>query len=1505
MKPKNLARNLFGNSAGLTAVIVASFALPAANAATLSWDGADATYNASLGGTGTWDTSLLNWGNGVADAAWTDTTGLFDIASFGGTAGTVTLGTNVKARGLIFGTAGYTVTGNTLTLGTSGIDTSALSSGTTTISSGLTLASGSQTWNVGTGSTLALSTGTFARNTGATLLIDKSTNTGTVSASNISNTNGIVGPWAIVKSTGTVANNTAAGYNFATKDGSNNLVAYTGATAVTTGFPASSATTNYDWSASGTQGQIGSSRLVNTIRYTGTGVTQQTNSTQTETINGLLNAGTGTVTLGGGSFTMNIQSGTGELVLAAMTSGITINGPIINNGATAGAVTILGANSQAVTLGGTNTFTGDLTINGTLNAGTGQGASPSASNLGALQAASNRNITVNNGGTLSLTAGNVLGQGGSTNTLSNTTLVVNAGGVFQTGLNGSGTGWWNKIGATNLNGGTIHVGSGANTGVYQGLALIGTVTVGGNNVSTIDNYAASNSTTNGVHLGQNSTANQSITFNVADVTNSSASDLDVSAKLLNTSSNLTASGFTKSGAGTMTLSATSAYTGATTISAGTLQIGNGTTDGSIATSSGITNNATLAYNLVGSQSYANAITGSGALTKAGAGTLTLSGANTYSGSTTLNAGGLALNGSLTSNITANSGATIGGTGTTTGSLAMNAGSAFSGNISGIFTANGVSFNGATNLVFSGATVNGTTYDLFNYGAGGVTGLNNLTSTFRAILNNDVANTKVTAMVTTGSRTWSASNGTWQSGGSGTNWAEGDQKYFDGDTAAFGNPASDSEISLSGTLLPVSVSVDNTNAYTFNGSGLIGGTSSLTKAGSGTLTLGTANTYSGATAVNAGVLSLTGSLTGSAISVASGATLNESGTGVIAGAASFTSSGNVTLNGANTYSGVTTLTTGTLNLGNAAALGGAGALVINGGSLDNTSGAGLTLTTSKAQTWSGDFSFTGTNDLNLGTGNVTLSGSARTVTVGAGALTVGKITGAAQGLTKAGAGTLTINTGISNNTAQTTLAGDLNVTGGTLNIGANDLTATGLTGSGTIANGSANTRWVLITNAADNVFSGSIQNGGGAGALGLSKSGAGTLTLSGTNSYTDATTLNAGKMVITGANTGAGTAVAINGGTMVMGNVSAFGASSLIRMSGSNVSTLDIATDGGDNLYALTFGTGTISTIVSDRATAGVGINHTLTTQSLANGVGGGTVNFTSGVNVTSGAGRITFDQLGLGAGSVQTTLLNPTTASVTLGNVSKQNNNISQTLGLGGTSTDNYVTGAISNGVPLTGANAVSLTKSGTSTWTLTDTSVSTYTGATTVSAGTLLVNGSLGNTAVTVNGGTLGGSGVIGVVAGTASLTVAANGVLAPGNSPGTLTINGSTTLGSGSTYAYQYTGGNSAANSADLVDVNGTLTINSGALLTLQDLGTFTMGDKFTLFAYDTLVGAFDAYADDQTYTINGGDWVFNYNDTTAGTNGGTGAGYITITAVPEPAAMLLGSLGVLTLLRRRRSA
>ncbi|MES2923567.1 MAG: LamG-like jellyroll fold domain-containing protein, partial [Verrucomicrobiota bacterium] len=312
-------------------------------------------------------------------------------------------------------------------------------------------------------------------------------------------------------------------------------------------------------------------------------------------------AGAFTIQSGGGNYYFQSDAGTLSLD-GAFTSGATgsrvltfqgagnfaINGVLSNGSATTG-ISIVKNSSGTLSFGATNTFTGDLTINGgTVTAGTGQGSNPAASNLGALQPAANRNLTINSGATLSLTGGNVLGTGGSTNTLVNTTLVVNAGGVFQSGLAGSAAGWWNKIGAVNLNGGTIRVGSGATATNFQGLALIGIVTVGGSTPSLIENFAASIGTANGIHLGQNNTAGQIITFNVADATASSATDLTISAKLLNTSANLVASGLLKTGAGTMALSGANTYSGATNISGGTLFINGSTGTSAVTVATGTT-----------------------------------------------------------------------------------------------------------------------------------------------------------------------------------------------------------------------------------------------------------------------------------------------------------------------------------------------------------------------------------------------------------------------------------------------------------------------------------------------------------------------------------------------------------------------------------------------------------------------------------------------------------------------------------------------------------------------------------------------------------------------------------------------------------------------------------------------------------------------------------------------------------------------------------------------------
>src|SRR5207247_1602599 len=112
----------------------------------------------------------------------------------------------------------------------------------------------------------------------------------------------------------------------------------------------------------------------------------------------------------------------------------------------------------------------------------------------------------------------------------------------------------------------------------------------------------------------------------------------------------------------------------------------------------------------------------------------------------------------------------------------------------------------------------------------------------------------------------------------------------------------------------------------------------------------------------------------------------SGTG---GAITKSGSGVLTLSGANTFDSGVTLSAGQLNINNAQALGTvAGTFTISGGTIDNTSGGSIT-TLNYPQAWNGDFTFTGTNALNLGTGAVAMNAS-RQATVSASTLTVGGV-----------------------------------------------------------------------------------------------------------------------------------------------------------------------------------------------------------------------------------------------------------------------------------------------------------------------------------------------------------------------------------------------------------------------------------------------------------------------------------------------------------------------------------
>ncbi len=122
----------------------------------------------------------------------------------------------------------------------------------------------------------------------------------------------------------------------------------------------------------------------------------------------------------------------------------------------------------------------------------------------------------------------------------------------------------------------------------------------------------------------------------------------------------------------------------------------------------------------------------------------------------------------------------------------------------------------------------------------------------------------------------------------------------------------------------------------------------------------------------------------------------------------------------TWSGGLTLNTGTLYLSNATAPG-TGKLTINGGVINNTA---ITLSNNNAEDWNGDFTFAAGAALNTGTGAITLGGN-RTVTVsGASVITVpGAIGGGAYSLTKNGFGSLTLSSTTGNGyTGDTTVDG---------------------------------------------------------------------------------------------------------------------------------------------------------------------------------------------------------------------------------------------------------------------------------------------------------------------------------------------------------------------------------------------------------------------------------------------------------------------------------------------------
>jgi len=96
----------------------------------------------------------------------------------------------------------------------------------------------------------------------------------------------------------------------------------------------------------------------------------------------------------------------------------------------------------------------------------------------------------------------------------------------------------------------------------------------------------------------------------------------------------------KTDAGTLVLGGNNTYTGGTTISGGTLQVGDGGTTGSI--TGDVVNNGTLVFNRSDDSAFTGLVSGTGNLVKAGAGTFSLFASSTYTGGTMVEGGTLHL-----------------------------------------------------------------------------------------------------------------------------------------------------------------------------------------------------------------------------------------------------------------------------------------------------------------------------------------------------------------------------------------------------------------------------------------------------------------------------------------------------------------------------------------------------------------------------------------------------------------------------------------------------------------------------------------------------------------------------------------------------------------------------------------------------------------------------------------------------------------------------------------------
>ncbi|MBS0346675.1 MAG: DUF4347 domain-containing protein [Proteobacteria bacterium] len=1197
----------------------------------------------------------------------------------------------------------------------------------------------------------------------------------------------------------------------------------------------------------------GSQTLILGSTFASTGTTLAGNVSISESLTVNTDAVDSGTTLAGNQITLG--SGTALTVTNQAGKTSTISSVLAGSGG----LTKTGAGT--LTLSGANTYTGTTTVSA---GGLTTGAANVIADTSAVSVASGATLTLGGNETVGSLAGagtvalgaNTLTTGADNTSTDFSGVISGTGGIAKTGsgtftLSGSNT----YSGTTTINAGTLTASGGAAIADTSAVTVASGATLTLSNDETVGSLAGAGAVTLGTNTLTTGGANTSTTFSGA-IGGSG--------------------GLSKAGSGTLTLSGSNTYSGATTISAGTLSITNHTT---ISGSGQVTlDGGTLKLTGSGSENIVGTLydnlpndvvigSGGGTINTASmtsGSQLALKGALTGSG-TLISTGGV-LNlwdaDNFQGNIVVASGfvEAFGTTGFGHGTITLNTGTKawVSGNTRSI----------TNNIVLAGDAALHTDAASYLMADGAViTFSGNISESGGArsltLQNDDPSNHN--AIILSGTNSYSGSTtiaaDTKVSVAADNNLGTGALSLGSNATLSItGSSTIDNAITLAGNA---SIDVGGVVAAELSGS-ISGASKALTKTGTGTLTLSGSNAYTGATTVSAGTLS-TGAANviadASAVDVASGATLTLGGnetigslagagtvalgantlstgggnasttfSGVISGSGGLTKtgSGTFTLSGTNTYTGATTVSAGGLSTG-------AANVIADTSAVSVASGATLTL---------------GGNEIVgslAGAGAVALGASTLTTGADNTSTSVSGVISGSGGLTKTGSGTLTLS-GANTYTGTTTVSagglttGAANViadtsavsvaSGATLTLGGNE-TVGSLAGAGTVALG-ANTLTTGGGNAST-TFSGVISGSGG-----VTKTGSGTFTLSGSNTYIGTTSVSSGTLSIAAdANLGAGTVSLTSGTALDITDTTTV--DNALDLSGAGYATLDVATgrtatlsgqiSGAQKLYLTQAGTVVLSNTGNETAWSGdIEVRQGTLSVASDDALSSGSIQLNNGAFSISGT--TTIDN------AIQ--LLNSATVQ---------------------TSDNVTLSGAITNGGGLTkaGSGAITLAHSG----------IVADAGATTVTAGTLALQGDANNTLtgydgqITVSSGaSLAGSDWL-----NDTLTIAAGGKLTLGvtgtnDGVGHFTIDSGANLVLGGTLEMNAAG---ASSYDQIVVQNGAVTLTGSTLsFTLKTGYVPTVGDHLTLIdnqGSSAVVGTFSGLAEGSTLTVGNASFQISY--------------------------------------------